>query len=69
MNIRPFVEAGIVRKNPNIKSTKDQGNEPQRPREEYPWFWPDGTFKGERVSDRHSTNAEKHAARQRIKDR
>ena len=38
MNIRPFVQAGILRKNPNIKWTKDRGNEPQR-QDEYPWFW------------------------------
>src|SRR5208337_2349209 len=65
MNIRPFVEAGILRKNPNIKWTKDRGNEPHRPQEEYPWFWPGGTFKGDRVNDRHYTNAEKQAARKR----
>jgi len=28
--IRPFVEAGILRKNPNIKWTKDRGKEPER---------------------------------------
>jgi hypothetical protein len=65
MNIRPFVEAGILRKPPNIKWTKDRGKEPERPKDEYPWFWPGGTFKGERVNDRHYTNAEKQAARQR----
>ena len=65
MNIRPFIEAGILRKPPNIKWTKDRGNQSQRPKEEYPWFWPGGTFKGERVNDRHYTNAEKQAARQR----
>ena len=59
MNIRPFVEAGILRKPPNIKWTKDRGNEPQRPKEEYPWFWPGGTFKGDRVNDVHLTNQEK----------
>jgi len=63
MNIRPFVEAGILRKNPNIKWTKDRGNEPQRPQEEYPWFWPGGTFKGDRVNDVHLTNQEKLDAR------
>jgi len=63
MNIRPFVEAGILRKNPNIKWTKDRGNEPQRPQEEYPWFWPGGTFKGDRVNDVHLTNQEKMDAR------
>ena len=65
MNIRPFIEARILRKPPNIKWTKDRGNEPQRPQEEYPWFWPDGTFKGERVNDRHYTNAKRQAARKR----
>ena len=59
MNIRPFVEAGVLRKPPNIKWTKDRGNEPQRPKEEYPWFWPGGTFKGDRVNDVHLTNQEK----------
>jgi len=65
MNIRPFVEAGILRKPPNIKWTKDRGKEPERPKDEYPWFWGGGIFKGERVNDRHYTNAEKQAARQR----
>ena len=46
MNIRPFVKAGILRKPPNIKWTKDRGNEPKRPQEEYPWFWKDGKFVG-----------------------
>ncbi len=69
MNIRPFVEAGIRRKPPNIKWTMDRGNEPQRPKEEYPRFCPGGTFKGERVNDRHYTNAEKQAARQGMKDK
>ena len=63
MNIRPFVEAGVLRKPPNIKWTKDRGNEPQRPKEEYPWFWPGGTFKGDRVNDVHLTNQEKMDAR------
>jgi len=65
MNIRPFVEAGILRKPPNIKWTKDRGNEPQRPQEEYPWFWPGGTFKGDRVNDVHLTIAQKQAARKK----
>ncbi len=63
MNIRPFVKAGILRKNPNIKWTKDRGNEPQRPKEEYPWFWDGGTFKVDRVNDVHLTNQEKMNAR------
>jgi len=36
MNIRPFVQAGILRRPPNIKWTKDRGTEPKRPKEEYP---------------------------------
>ena len=63
MNIRPFVQAGILRKNPNIKWTKDRGNEPQRPKEEYPWFWAGGTFKGDRVNDVHLTIQQKVNAR------
>lgn len=49
VNIRPFLMAkdvgkkgaGILRAKPNIKWTKDRGNEPQslRPKAEYPWFW------------------------------
>src|SRR5271166_103377 len=63
LNIRPFVEAGILRKNPNLKWTKDRGNEPQRPKEEYPWFWGGDTFRGERVNAVHTTIAEKQSAR------
>ena len=60
-------QAGILQKNPNIKWTKDRGNEPQRTKEEYPWFWVGGTFKGERVNDRHYKITEKQAARERLK--
>lgn len=65
MNIRPFVEAGVLRKNPRIKWTKDRGAEVQslRPKEQFPWFWKAGEFTGERVNDVHLTNAEKRAAR------
>jgi hypothetical protein len=65
MNIRPFMEADILRKNPNIKWEKDRGKEPTRPREQYPWFWTNGEFTGDRVNDVHLTNAEKQAARER----
>lgn len=64
MNIRPFVEAGVLRKNPNVKWTKDRGNEPERHRAEFPWFWAGDTPTGERVNDVHLTNAQKQAARQ-----
>jgi hypothetical protein len=66
INIRPFMVAGILRKNPNIKWTKDRGNEPNRNKEEYPWFWSGKEFIGERVNDVHLTNAEKQASRSRI---
>ncbi|MGO8747665.1 MAG: Eco57I restriction-modification methylase domain-containing protein [Thermoguttaceae bacterium] len=59
MNIRPFVEAGILRKNPNIKWTKDRGKEPRRDKDDYPWFWKGNEFLGERVNDIHLTIAEK----------
>ena len=63
MNIRPFVEAGVLRKNPNIKWTKDRGKEPKRDRKKFPWFWDGDTFKGDRVNDVHLTNAQKQDAR------
>lgn len=65
MNIRPFVEAGILRKNPNIKWTKDRGKEPRRDQDEYPWFWKGTEFIGDRVNDVHVSNAEKQGARKR----
>ena len=67
MNIRPFVEAGILRRNPNIKWTKDRGNEPRRPKEEYPWFWDGDTFKGERGNDVHLPITQKQAAKMYVK--
>lgn len=49
INIRPFVTAKplgarargacILRTTPRIKWDKDRGKEPQRPREDFPWFW------------------------------
>ena len=63
MNIRPFVEAGVLRKVPNIKWTKDRGNEPERDKIDFPWFWDGKTSTGDRVNDVHLTNAEKQSAR------
>ena len=63
INIRPFMTAGVLRKNPNIKWGKDRGKEPERDRDEYPWFWKDETFTGDRVNDVHLSNAQKSAAR------
>jgi hypothetical protein len=67
MNIRPFVEADILRKTPNIKWTKDRGKEPERDKGEYPWFRKGKEPGGERVNDVHLTNEEKLAARKRAK--
>jgi hypothetical protein len=39
LNIRPFVEAGILRKDPKVKWDKDRGTEPMRDKAEFPWFW------------------------------
>jgi hypothetical protein len=67
MNIRPFIEADILRKTPNIKWTKDRGKEPERDKHDYPWFWSGGEFVGDRVNDVHLTNDKKTAARSRKK--
>ena len=73
LNIRPFMAAdlpngrtgaGILRWKPNINWGKDRGKEPNRPQEQYPWFWKDGTFTGDRVNDVHLTNDEKRRARE-----
>lgn len=83
MNIRPFMVAKplgsrakgacILRSTPKIKWEKDRGKEPQRPREDFPWFWGwdqrtenfDGTktFDGIRWNDLHYTRAHKEAER------
>jgi len=67
VNIRPFVEAGVLRKRPNIKWGVDRGKEPKelRPREQFPWFWDGEEFTGKRVNDVHLPNAKKRAARER----
>ena len=39
VNIRPFINAGVLRKNPRINWKKDRGRELERPQEQYPWFW------------------------------
>jgi hypothetical protein len=67
MNIRPFIEAEILRKTPNIKWTKDRGNEPERDKTDYPWFWSGSDRVGDRVNDIHLANEKKQAARTRKK--
>lgn len=87
MNIRPFMTAKpigarargacILRVTPKIKWDRDRGKEPQRPREDFPWFcgWDEQsiefagtkTFDGNRWNDLHYTRAFKEAARARTK--
>jgi hypothetical protein len=84
INIRPFTmarplgakaaNASILRVTPKIKWDKDRGKEPQRSREDFPWFWGwDGktddfagrkSFEVNRWNDLHYTNKFKQAARQ-----
>lgn len=74
LNIRPFMAqdisggkkgAGILRAKPNIHWKKDRGKEPMREQAQFPWFWNNGKFTGERVNDVHLTNDEKQKARER----
>ena len=74
LNIRPFMAqdlpagkkgAGVLRAKPNIHWKKDRGKEPTRDQDQFPWFWKNGKFTGERVNDVHLTNAEKRAARKK----
>jgi hypothetical protein len=91
MNIRPFMnakplgakgkDACILRMTPKIKWDKDRGKEPQRVKEDCPWFWSwnpddptqtsnftgDKTFDGNRWNDLHYTTTHKQAARERKK--
>ena len=64
-NIRPFIKAGVLRKEPkSILKAKDRGKEPKRPKDEFPWFWSGSNFTGDRLNDIHLTNAQKQAARE-----
>jgi hypothetical protein len=85
INIRPFMMAKtlgargkkscILRVAPSINWQKDRGTEPERPREDFPWFWSwDGEtqdfeggreYDGARWNDLHYTRAFKQAARER----
>jgi len=56
LNIRPFVEAEVLRKRPNINWNKDRGKDV----ESAPWY---KVFKGERINDHHLTIKEKIEAR------
>jgi hypothetical protein len=72
MNIRPFLMsdlpngkkgAGILRSRPNVKWEKDRGKEPQRDKNDFPWFWKDDKFTGDRVNGVHLENEVKRTAR------
>lgn len=56
LNIRPFIEAGILAHAPNVKYGTDRGKDVPSA----PWFH---VFNGERRNDHHTTLAEKRAAR------
>ena len=72
LNIRPFMAeeipggrrgAGILRSKPNIHWRKDRGREPSRDADQYPWFWNNGGFTGDRVNDVHLSSERKRSAR------
>ncbi len=63
MNIRPFVEAGILARRQTSSGGKDRGSEPKCDAADYPWFWRGERFVGDRVNDVHLTTGEKLAAR------
>jgi hypothetical protein len=83
LNIRPFMMArtrsgkSIFRKAPKIKWEKDRGKEPERSKQDFPWFWgwdqktEDFTggrqFDGNRWNDLHYSNEMKREARARHK--
>ncbi len=66
LNIRPFVEAGVLRDTPKINWNKDRGSDPSSA----PWFHlgPNyGEAKGARINGHHLTLAEKRDARAKAK--
>jgi hypothetical protein len=56
LNIRPFIEAGVLAHMPHVKYGVDRGKDVSSA----PWFT---VFNGERRNDQHTTLAEKRAAR------
>jgi hypothetical protein len=60
LNIRPFIEAGVLAHVPNVKYTVDRGKDVASA----PWY---GVFSGERRNDHHTTLAEKREARAEAK--
>ena len=55
LNIRPFIEAGVLAHVPNVKYGVDRGKDVPSA----PWY---GVFNGERRNDHHTTLAEKRSA-------
>jgi hypothetical protein len=75
INARPFLTAslsggragaGLFRAKPSIHWKKDRGTEPLCDQSEFPWFWNDGVFHGERHNDLHRTIEEKRHAREAV---
>jgi hypothetical protein len=63
LNIRPFIQAGILRKNPNINWNKDRG----KGVESAPWYRLGliyGGEEGDRINDHHLTLTEKSSVRE-----
>lgn len=64
LNIRPFIQAGILRKNPNINWNKDRGKDV----ESSPWYslglQYDGN-EGDRINDHHLSLEEKLSAKKK----
>ncbi len=50
---------GKARPGSKTRATRDDCE--LRPQHDYPWFWPNGQFTGDRVNDLHLTNAEKRS--------
>jgi len=72
INIRPFLAqdltggkkgAGILRVKPNIHWRKDRGKEAMRDQAQFPWFWANASFTGERINDVHLSRQNKGEAR------
>lgn len=73
LNIRPFIKAGVLRKDPKINWKKDRGKEVSRPKEQFPWFWGwdertedwkgGAAFTGDRWNDCHYSGDAKRKAR------
>jgi hypothetical protein len=76
---KPKKDACILRVTPKIKDGKDRGKEPERKKEDFPWFWSwdektedfvgGAEFDGVRWNDPHYSLSAKQKARDRKKQR